>query len=260
MKKKYFLFLIFSCFLLPMFAKQQYPQGFLQGKTSESLNYDVYFQWGFIWKKAGTAVLAMEPGYYAGDPSYFMTLTGRTTPFFDKVTRVRDTLVAHTTREIRPLHYEKVVHEGDYVAKDLLKYNYPDTGTNGQIKQFRSGTLRRDTTIHVGGEAYDMLSVFYFLRQHDLAAMKPGEFINTIVFSGRHAHKVQIQYLRDDEYKTPNNKIYNCYLLKVLFYDEKGKINKNDNIDVWISKTPDKRPVHMAGKLKVGYLRAIINE
>lgn len=259
MKKRHFVFLIFFSLLSSLFPKQV-SLNFLQGKISESLNYDVYFQWGFIWKKAGTAVLAMEPGIYAGDASYFMSLTGKTTPFFDKVTRVRDTLIAHTTRDIKPLHYEKVVHEGDYVAKDLLKYTYPDSGTNGRVKQFRSGTLRRDTLIHVGGEAYDMLSVFYFIRQHDLASMKPGEMINTIVFSGRHAHKVQIQYVRDDRYKTPNNKNYDCYLLKVYFFDENGKVNKNDNIDVWISKSPDKRPVHMAGKLKVGYLRAIINE
>lgn len=260
MKKKHFVFLIFFSLLSPLFPKQQVSLSFLQGKTNESLNYDVYFQWGFIWKKAGTAVLAMEPDTYAGDASYLMSLTGKTTPFFDKVTKVRDTLIAHTTRDIKPLHYEKVVHEGDYVAKDLLKYTYPDSGTNGRVKQFRSGTLRRDTLIHVGGEAYDMLSVFYFIRQYDLAAMKPGDKINTVVFSGRHAHKVQIQYVRDDRYKTPNNKNYDCYLLKVYFFDENGKVNKNDNIDVWISKTPDKRPVHMAGKLKVGYLRAIINE
>ncbi|MGL5919842.1 MAG: DUF3108 domain-containing protein [Bacteroidales bacterium] len=260
MKKKHFVFLIFLSLLFPISAKQQAPVNFMQGKQNESLNYDVYFQWGFIWKKAGMAVLAMEPSYYAGNPSYFMSLTGRTTPFFDKVTKVRDTLIAHTTKDIKPLHYEKVVHEGDYAAKDLLKYNYPDSGTNGHVKQFRSGTLRRDTTIHVKGDAYDMLSVFYFIRQHNLEEMKPGEIINTIVFSGRHAHKVQIQYVRDDRYKTPNNKNYDCYLLKVYFFDENGKVNKNDNIDVWISKTPDKKPVHMAGKLKVGYLRAIINE
>lgn len=260
MKKRQFVFLIFLGLLFPLFPNPQLPLDFLQGKTNESLNYDVYFQWGFIWKKAGMAVLEMEPSYYAGNPSYLMSLTGRTTPFFDKVTKVRDTLIAHTTKDIKPLHYEKVVHEGDYVAKDLLKYNYPDSGTNGRVKQFRSGNLRRDTTIYVEGEAYDMLSVFYFIRQYDLASMQKGEKINTIVFSGRHAHKVQIQYVRDDSYKSPNNKIYECYLLKVLFFDEKGKLSKNDNIDVWISKTPDKRPVHMAGKLKVGYLRAIINE
>lgn len=233
---------------------------FLLGKPAESLNYDVYFQWGFIWKKAGNAILSLEPDYYNGEPSYLMKLTGKTTPFFDKVTKVRDTLVAYTSHRIKPLHYEKVVHEGDYKAKDLLKYNYPESGTNGHVKIYRSGTLRRDTMIHVSGEAYDMLSVFYFLRQKDLASMKPGEIINTTVFSGRHAHKVQIQYLRDDQYKAPKNKVYDCYVFKVLFYDEKGKLDKNDNIDVWISRTPGKRPVHMAGKLKVGYLRAIINE
>lgn len=260
MRKIFLVLLFFSFVLAPLAAKNPPMPEFLLGKPSESINYDIYFQWGFIWKRAGDAVLSLQPNYYSGEPAYQMMLTGKTTPFFDKVTKVRDTLMAHTTHALKPLHYEKVVHEGDYKAKDLLKYNYPDSGTNGHVKIFRSGTLRRDTTIHVRGDAFDMLSVFYFLRQKDLAAMKAGEIINTTVFSGRHAHKVQIQYVRDDQYKTPRNKVYDCYVFKVLFYDENGKVNKNDNIDVWISRTPEKIPVHMAGKLKVGYLRAILNE
>ncbi|MGL5318164.1 MAG: DUF3108 domain-containing protein [Bacteroidales bacterium] len=252
------LLLLSICFASS--AQAQTSPDFLEGKTAERLNYDVYFQWGIIWKKAGTAVLSMEQRKYEGSDAYFMALTGMTTPFFDKVTRVRDTLNAFTTRSLQPLFYEKIVHEGDYVAHDVLKYSYKGGATLGQVKQYRRGTLRRDTTVRVSGEAYDMLSVFYYLRKLNLAGMKQGEKLMTTIYSGRQAYKVQVQYTKDDKYKTPRNKVYDCYFLEVRFFDENGRISKNDNIDVWISKTPDKKPIHMAGKLKVGSLRSIIAE
>lgn len=246
-------------FVINAFAigKQNNPSNNLK---PENLEYDVFFQWGFIWKKAGSANLSLIPTAFDGEHAYKMMLTGKTTPFFDKVTKVRDTLMTYSNSNLVPIFNEKTLYEGDYRAKDLLTYKHHPEKTIGQVRIFRSGTLRLDTTIAVSGKAFDMISIVYYLRSLDIAKLKPGDIITTNVFSGRHAYKMQFQYMTDKPYKTPSNKVYNCYYFKMLFYDKNGKLNKNDEMEIWLAKDEQKTPIHMAGKLKIGYLRSIIKD
>ncbi|MGL4780529.1 MAG: DUF3108 domain-containing protein [Bacteroidales bacterium] len=249
-----FVFLVMNTFAS---EKQTSP---VKSIKPENLQYDVFFQWGFIWKKAGSANLSLIPTAFDGEPAYKMMLTGKTTPFFDKVTRVRDTLMTFSNADLVPIFNEKTLYEGDYRAKDLLTYKHHPEKTVGQVRIFRSGTLRLDTTISVKGKAFDMISIVYYLRSLDIAKLKPGDIITTNVFSGRHAYKMQFQYMADKTYKTPSNKVYDCYYFKMLFYDKNGKLNKNDEMEIWLSKDEQKTPIHMAGKLKIGYLRSIIKD
>lgn len=230
--------------------------------AKESLNFDVFFQWGFIWKKAGTATLSLEPDYYNGDRALHMNLVGRTTPAFDKVTRVRDTLIAYTTPDLKPLYYSKAVHEGNYRATDKLRYKYPKNGDksslDAHVQLFRKSGLKHDTIIATKAPAFDMLSIFYHLRSLDMSKVEIDDPFPATIISGRHAVKISITYKKEDRYKSPSGKFYDCYYFRIQFYDEKGKIDKSDLIEFWMSRDSQRIPVQMAGKLKIGYLRAII--
>ncbi|MGL4993906.1 MAG: DUF3108 domain-containing protein [Bacteroidales bacterium] len=231
-------------------------------EAKESLEFDVFFQWGFIWKKAGRATLSLEPDYYNGDKALLMKLIGRTTPAFDKVTRVRDTLIAYTTPELKPLYYSKIVHEGNYRATDKLRYNYPKGGdsnkVNAHVQLYRKSGLKHDTIVTTKTPAFDMLSIFYHLRSLDMAKVVLDEPFPATIISGRHAVKISITYKKEERYKSPSGKFYDCYYFRIQFYDEKGKLDKSDLIEFWMSRDSQRIPVQMAGKLKIGYLRAII--
>lgn len=262
MQKLLLLFLILLSPLTALFPKTNGAASFApEGK--ESIHYDVYFQWGFIWKKAGAANLTLAPTTFQGKQALNLNLIARTTPAFDRVTRVRDTLVAYTTPTLTPLYYAKIVHEGDYRATDKVHYTYPLENPNqveARIQQYRKNTLKRDTTIAIATPAFDMLSVFYHLRTLDMSQVKVDTPFPATIISGRHAVKISITYKKEESYKAPSGKSYECYYFRIQFYDEKGKVDKSDLFEYWMSRDNRRLPVQVAGKLKIGYLRAIISD
>ena len=127
--------------------------------TNETLNYEIVYHWGMIWKHAGDATLSLRKT----NSGYNAQLTGKTRSWADKVYPVRDTLKCTMDKDLRPLRYEKLTHEKDYYARDVVKFSYNYSHTSAQCTRYRSSGT---TTIELSAKAlaYDMLSVFYMLR------------------------------------------------------------------------------------------------
>ena len=135
--------------------------------AGESLNYDVYYHWGIIWKRAGEGLLTVCNAEYDGAKAYKMSLAGRTLSFVDKIMRVRDTLVSYTDRNARPLYYAKITNEGSYWGNDIIRYEYDGGIVKGKSTRLRRNKPQKDTTIISLDQSYDMLSVFYYMRMID---------------------------------------------------------------------------------------------
>ena len=109
--------------------------------SNETLNYEVVYHWGMIWKHAADASLSTrktKDGYYA-------QLTGKTRSWADKVYPVRDTLKCTMDKDLKPLRYEKLTHEKDYYARDVIKFSYNYSHTNAHCTRYRkSGTTTLD--------------------------------------------------------------------------------------------------------------------
>ena len=66
---------------------------------NESLNYEIVYHWGMIWKHAGDATLSLQKS----GSGYKAQLTGKTRSWADKVYPVRDTLKCTMDKQMRPL-------------------------------------------------------------------------------------------------------------------------------------------------------------
>ena len=148
--------------------------------TNETLNYEIVYHWGMIWKHAGDATLSIrktKTGYYS-------QLTGKTRSWADKVYPVRDTLKCTMNNELKPLQYEKLTHEKDYYARDVVKFSYNYSHTKAHCTRYRkSGTTTID--LSAKSQAYDMLSVFYMLRNLDYDELSVNKNYTTVIFSGK---------------------------------------------------------------------------
>ena len=157
--------------------------------TSETLNYQIIYQWGMVWKHAGDATLSINR---SGD-GYKATLTGKTRSWADKIYPVRDTLKCTMKSDMAPLKYEKLTHEKSYYARDVLNFKYNYSHTSATATRYRKSG---NTTVSLNAkcQAYDMLSVFYMLRNLDFDQMAKNKAITTVIFSGKEKEYLTIRY------------------------------------------------------------------
>ena len=90
----------------------------------EFLSYNLYFNWQFVWVKAGTASMSVVKSNYKGQPALRMALITRTSETLDKMFVMRDTLLCYNTLDLEPLYYRKGAREGKRYTVDEAFYAY----------------------------------------------------------------------------------------------------------------------------------------
>ena len=221
--------------------------------SNETLHYDVVYHWGLIWKHAASATLSLK----ATSGCYKAALAARTISWADKIYPVRDTLKCTISRDVLPLHYEKISHEDDFYGRDVVDFVHSEKGSVGKCVVHRK-TYSRDTTLYSSHHAYDMLSVFYYLRTLDFAGMKTGATVEIPIFSGRMQERLLIRFEGIDNIKLRDKTPHRAYHVKFKFSQD-GRKKSSDDIDAWISMNPKHIPLMIRGKLPIGDMRVYYN-
>ena len=226
-------------------------RGAVAGFVNEDLNYHIVYHWGLIWKHAASATMSLRS---VGD-KYSPSLTAHTRSWADKVYKVRDTLRCTIAKDgLRPLKYVKSSHEGNYEEVDMVTYSYSGDTTYGHCVRTRP---KRDTerqTLQVKGRAYDMLSVFYYLRQLNFSGMKANAVYKTTMFSGRKKELLSIRYVGIESVELRDKSKHQAYHIKFTFTQD-GATKSSDDIDTWISLDSRRIPLLLRGRLSVGEIR-----
>ena len=216
---------------------------------NETLNYEIVYHWGMIWKHAGDATLSLKKT----SSGYNAQLTGKTRSWADKVYPVRDTLKCTMDAKLRPLRYEKLTHEKDYYARDVVKFSYNYSHTSAHCTRYRkSGTTTID--LSAKAQAYDMLSVFYMLRNLDYNELSRNKNYTTIIFSGKEKEYLTINYKGVETIKMRDGSKLKAHRIAFKFTQEGGK-KSSDNITAWMSTDDSRIPLMLVGKLPVGEVK-----
>ena len=218
--------------------------------SNETLNYEVVYHWGMIWKHAADATLSIRK---TKDGGYFSQLTGKTRSWADKVYPVRDTLKCTMNKDLKPIKYEKLTHEKDYYARDLIKFSYNYSHTSAHCTRYRkSGTTSID--LSAKAQAYDMLSVFYMLRNLDYDELNRNKNYTTIIFSGKEKEYLTINSQGVETIKMRDGSKRQAHRIAFKFTQEGGK-KSSDNITVWMATDESRIPLLLVGKLPVGEVK-----
>ena len=217
--------------------------------TNETLNYEIVYHWGMIWKHAGDATLSIrktKTGYYS-------QLTGKTRSWADKVYPVRDTLKCTMNNELKPLQYEKLTHEKDYYARDVVKFSYNYSHTKAHCTRYRkSGTTTID--LSAKSQAYDMVSVFYMLRNLDYDELSVNKNYTTVIFSGKEKEYLTINYKGVETIKMRDGTKRKAHRITFRFTQKGGK-QSSDDLTAWMSTDDSRIPLLLVGKLPVGEVK-----
>ena len=242
MKRLLTILLLVAAMVLP---QQVWARDF----GNETLNYEVVYHWGMIWKHAADATLSLRKT----SSGYNAQLTGKTRSWADKVYPVRDTLKCSMDANLRPLRYEKLTHEKDYYARDVVKFSYNYSHTSAHCTRYRkSGTTSID--LSAKAQAYDMLSVFYMLRNLDYSELSRNKNYTTIIFSGKEKEYLTINYQGVETIKMRDGSKRQAHRISFKFTQEGGK-NSSDNLTAWMSTQADRIPLLLVGKLPVGEVK-----
>ena len=95
-------------------------------KEGESVRYDLYFDWGIIWKKVGYATFSTEKTIYEGQPAYDIRLMAVGSKEADMLFKLRDSLQVYMTERLEPLYYKKAAEEGNPFAFDVVAMCYEE--------------------------------------------------------------------------------------------------------------------------------------
>lgn len=225
---------------------------------NETLHYIISYKWGLIHKETGTATLSLKN---TGN-NYNIILTARTKPWADKFFSVRDTLKSIINRDkFQPVSYTKISHEGGKYSRDDIKYSYNGSQTQGNATRLKRDKKGKITTskkhLTASQSAYDMLSIFYYLRKLNYADMQSGKTYNTIIFSGKKKELLSIRLVGTEKIDTRNRKKIPAYHIKFRFTSENGQ-KSSDDMDTWISTDNSRIPLRLEGKLPVGKIKCYI--
>lgn len=222
---------------------------------TETFSYVVTYKWGLIQKDAGNVKITKRPH----NGGYELKMIAQTKPWADKVYKVRDTLTSITKKEkYHPLQYTYIAHEKNKYRRDDIKFTYFDNQVKGQstkYKEDKNGKISGSNHELTGTlPTYDMLSVYFFLRELDYANMKAGETINATIFSGSKEENLLVRCEGKETIQLRDKTEHETWHI-VFKFTQKGGTKSSDDINCWITTDPSHIPLLIVGSLPIGQIR-----
>jgi len=237
-------------------AKAQCPQENTAFKSGEVLQYNLYFNWKFVWVKCGTATMSCVNSRYKGKPAMRANLITRGSKQADKFFVMRDTLTCYTSTDMVPMYYKKAAREGDRYYIDEVWYNYDNNG-KAALRQHRINDEGRHTWKNATSTdcVHDMLSTFLYARSFDPSEWKAGKSIKLPMVDGKKFSEGELKYNGKETVKGDDGKNYRCLSLS---YIEKEDNEKKEIVRFFITDDSNHIPVRLDMFLRFGSAKAFI--
>ncbi|WP_294469938.1 DUF3108 domain-containing protein [uncultured Bacteroides sp.] len=246
--------LLLGAFALPASAQCEAKNDAFQ--SGEHVMYDLFFNWRFIWVKAGLASLTTNATTYHSEPAYRINLLAIGSKRADVVFKMRDTLTCVIGEKLEPRYFRKGAEEGKRYTVDEAWFSYKDGLCFANQKR-----VYKDGKIHESEEndsrcIYDMLSILAQARSYDPTDYKVGEKIKFPMATGRKVEEQTLIYRGKDNVTGENKVTYRCLVFSLVEYDKKGK--EKEVITFYITDDLNHLPVRLDMFLNFGSAKAFL--
>ncbi len=224
-------------------------------KSGEFLSYNLYYNWKFVWVKAGTASMSLVKSNHHGIPAYRASLTTRGNQKVDEMFVLRDTLLCYSSLDMAPLYYRKGAREGKRYTVDEVFYNYQ--GGKCNVRQHRQHNSGEHTWIQNSYEdcIFDMLNMFLRARSFNPDGWKKGYVLKFPIADGNGRNPAQLRYGGKSTIKADNGKKYRCLQLSYMEL-EKGKYK--EIVRFYVTDDQNHIPVRLDMFLRFGAAKAFL--
>ena len=258
MKRMVFLLILsfFACHSSFFTCKAQCTFRNTAFQSGEFLSYNLYYNWKFVWVKAGSASMSTVQSHYKGKDAYRTSLITRGNNKVDEMFVLRDTLLSYCSTDMVPLYYRKGAREGKRYTVDEVWYSYPG-GSTVNLKQRR---LRKDgssNTIQNTRQecVFDMVNIFLRARSFNPTSWQKGHVVQIPIADGNGIDKAQLRYRGKSTVKADNGKKYRCLELSYMEL-EKGKYK--EIVRFYVTDDQNHIPVRLDMFLRFGAAKAFL--
>ena len=153
-------------------------------KSGETLMYDLYFNWKFVWVKAGTAYMNITQSTYNGKPAYKTYLITRGSQKADRFFVMRDTLLSYCDLDLVPRYFRKGAYEGSTYRRNEVWYSYSGGESHVKMRYQRNNNAPSIKNLHSHYCAFDMISMLLRARSFDPKDFKVGTRMRFLMADG----------------------------------------------------------------------------
>lgn len=221
----------------------------------EKIYFDVYFKWGILMPKAGTAVMSIDDVSFRGKEAIRQQLTFRTTGLIERAFSMRDTVNTYYTPQMLPLFYEKHALEDGYYVVDEMDFIYKDNKTYIPTKRYDRHRTKIDTTHVVNGCMFDILGVTMYLRSLNMDNVEIGDEFPASFVMGRDVVEIRYRYAGQSIIERSETLKYKTLKFDMDVYDDAVTQTRNA-FEIWISDDENHIPIKIRAKLKIGAAEA----
>ena len=226
-------------------------------KAGETLTYDLYFNWKFIWVKCGAAHYTMRAATYQGQPALRNDLLFTSNKRCDLLFTMRDTLISYITPQLVPLYFRKGALEGKHYTVDEVWYTYPH-GRSHVKQHFLNRHGQWSEHHHESDECnYDMLSILSLARTFNTADYRVGQRIHFPMATGKKVEQQTLVYRGKEDFEANDNNIYRCLVFSLLYYEVQGK--DKELLRFYVTDDTRHIPVRIDFYLRFGTAKAFLN-
>lgn len=242
--KNIYLYIVLLTFLFPTINAQDLPY-----QPGEHFKFKIHY--GIF--NAGYATLDLKEGTYKGKKLLHAIGKGWTTGISRWLMKVNDNYESYFDLNNKPQRFIRKIDEGGYIKDVELHFDHPNR------KVLVIDKKKKKTNYHrINDNIHDMVSVFYYLRNYDIASMKSGDEIKVDLFFDNEIYPFKLKMLGKETIRTKFGKMKT---VKFRPYVMSGRVFKEDeSLTVWISDDANKIPVLIQAKLMVGSLKASLIE
>lgn len=260
--KKLVTTILMAMALLPLYVQAQQCEVVNTAfKEGESVRYDLYFDWGIIWKKVGYATFTTEKTIYNGQSAYDIRLMAVGSKEADMLFKLRDSLQVYMTEHLEPLYYKKAAEEGSHYSVDEAWYSRED-GVS-KVHQLRTRPGVEDFTPQESDTEdsrciYDMLSIIARARNFSDEHFTDGYRTTLPLATGRKVEDETLICLGNSTIKAKNGKKYDCKGFSLYAFDKEGE--KKEILRFYITDDANRLPIRIDFYLKIGSAKAYLKE
>lgn len=240
--KKYFI--LFFAFTFVLFSFRQLPEAYGVG---EWLKFRIHY--GPV--NAGYATLELKEATRNNRKCFYAVGHGYTvgmSKFFFKVDDHYQSIFDQETT--KPYQYLRKIDEGGYTKNQEGFFNQEKNSV--LVKDYKN---KKEKTIDVTENVQDIVSSFYYLRNHPkIQSLSVGESIVIDMFFDDEIYKFKMRFLGREILKTKFGKVKTLVFRPLV---QSGRVFKEqESLTVWVSDDENKIPLRIKASLAVGSIKA----
>jgi hypothetical protein len=222
--------------------------------NGEILEYELVYNWGLIWAKAGYVTFSVKDTLVNGVHHWNFRGNGTSARHWDWFYKVRANYESISDLRMHSKKFERTGQEGSHLYNreyifhnDLCQYSF-----------LNEEGIVRSKTFAIPPCSFDVMTAIYYCRSIPYNEFEIDEMVPLNLVLDGALNTSHVRYIGKERWTDPNTDIeYNCIKFKPLLID--GTVFKEgESMTVWVTDDKKRVPVYVETELVVGKAKVFL--